>query len=700
MLNQADEQNIDSLTGLPLRRTFSAMVDRLMEREPGDYCMLTTSIEHFRYYTKWHGRTESEKLIKAIADFLHDCEDEYGILAGYMGADVFCAFFSANNRLADRIRSGFIKVLNEFKDNEIFRPIFGGFIQKKGGDSTAIDMYDYTLNAIEQAVGSMKTNIFWFDDAMAKQLIKEMELMPQVTYGLEHAQFTFFLQPKCQIRSGRIVGAEALMRWITETGEVIAPDEFIPTLEKNGYIIQLDRHIWEMACQVLRRWMDQGKKLLPISVNISRIDIQELDVASIFQTLLTEYRIPVEYLELEITESAYVEDEAIIKETETALRKMGFKILIDDFGSGYSSLNMLKDIEADVLKLDIRFLDMNDKNFDKGKNIVSSVISMANQINLPVIAEGVETLEQSEMLAMLGCDLAQGYYYYRPMPIAEYELLIEDTKNIATSYIEKRRSGSSYLRDLAQYFWKVAEVNPFTGEYNFIHREDNFKFIYGSKPDTITEYINQCIENGHIHPDDIPGYLQKTDLVNVQHQLLRRSLRLRHDLRYNFDGEYSWFTFECLQPKNFSLEQPWVLFTWRRAYNNIAARMDTLSMTYKAFRHIMKVNLRNGRYEFIKKDMDQPPQVTANSDNAVEWAKNYCRFMVHPDDREGFLRFWEYRNLIQHFRRYADTLRHQFRYRLGEQYVWCSVEVSRSIEYSALRPILMISVRDVPLIML
>lgn len=143
--------------------------------------------------------------------------------------------------------------------------------------------------------------------------------------------------------------------------------------------------------------------MLPVSVNISRVDIREMDVVAVFDRLLKEYRIPVNYLEVEITESAYVENEAIIKEAERGLRELGLKILIDDFGSGYSSLNMLKDIQADILKLDMQFLDMDENNFDKGRNIVSSVIAMANQIDLPVIAEGVENLEQSEMLSALGC---------------------------------------------------------------------------------------------------------------------------------------------------------------------------------------------------------------------------------------------------------------------------------------------------------
>ena len=451
------EIQMDALTGMPQQRGYLDLVDDCLGKHPQEsFCMLTTDIEHFSYFNKWYGRSDGDRLLSDIASFLKRLANEEEMIIGYMGADRFSAFFKINPNLTERIRQGIISILQKVKDNEVFRPIFGGFVCRPEMRVKSIDLFDYTINAIQQAVGNLKSSIFWFDEDMARQLMEEMELMPKVTYGMENGQFTFFLQPKCQLRDGRIVGAEVLMRWISSTGEVISPDRFIPALEKNGYIIQLDKYIWEKTCQVLRRWLDQGRRVLPVSVNISRVDIREMDVVAVFDRLLKEYRIPVNYLEVEITESAYVENEAIIKEAERGLRELGLKILIDDFGSGYSSLNMLKDIQADILKLDMQFLNMDENNFDKGRNIVSSVIAMANQIDLPVIAEGVENLEQSEMLSALGCSFAQGYYFYRPMSINQYEILLEDENNVAMPNIVNRKSGSAYLRDLAQYFAVVA----------------------------------------------------------------------------------------------------------------------------------------------------------------------------------------------------------------------------------------------------
>lgn len=686
---------MDALTGMPQQRGYLDLVDACLEQHSGEsFCMLTTDIEHFSYYNKWYGRENGDRLLSEIADFLKRIANEAEMIIGYMGADRFSAFFRMNHSLAERIRHGIIDILKDVKDNEIFRPIFGGFVRKPEMNVKAIDLFDYTINAIQQAVGNLKGNIFWFDEDMARQLIEEMELMPRVTYGMENGQFTFFLQPKCQLRDGRIVGAEALMRWISSTGEVISPERFIPALEKNGYIIQLDKYIWEKTCQVLRRWLDQGRRLVPVSVNISRVDIREMDVAAIFGKLLKEYRIPVNYLEVEITESAYVENEAIIKKAEQGLKRLGLKILIDDFGSGYSSLNMLKDIQADVLKLDMHFLNMDEENFEKGRNIVSSVISMANQIDLPVIAEGVENLEQSEMLSALGCGFAQGFHFYRPMPIDEFELLLEDENNVAISNIVNRKSGSSYLRDLAQYFAVVAEVNPFNGEYHFIHHDASFKFASSVRPDTITEYIDSCVQNGNVHPDDVAGYVRRTGLEFIRERLLSRSLRILYDVRFKKNGTYKWYTFECQQPKNFSLEEPWVLFTWKLAYAKASEKIDALTLMHRTFRTVLKVNVRTGTFDVMHKSQDAPVSLYCYSKNIVDFYNRVAKEYIHPDDQMKYTKFMKPARVAKYFQENDAPLRMKIRCRHHDKWICTVAEMYRSVEYSSIKPVILVTLLD------
>ena len=434
--------------------------------------------------------------------------------------------------------------------------------------------------------------------------------------------------------------------------------------------------------------------MLPVSVNISRVDIREMDVVAVFDRLLKEYRIPVNYLEVEITESAYVENEAIIKEAERGLRELGLKILIDDFGSGYSSLNMLKDIQADILKLDMQFLNMDENNFDKGRNIVSSVIAMANQIDLPVIAEGVENLEQSEMLSALGCGFAQGYYFYRPMSINQYEILLEDENNVAMPNIVNRKSGSSYLRDLAQYFAVVAEVNPFTGEYHFIHHDASFKFATNLRPDTISEYIDSCVQNGNIHPDDVPGYVRRTGLEFIRERLLSRSLRILYDVRFKKNGVYKWYTFECQQPKNFSMEEPWVLFTWKLAHTDASDKIDAVTLMHRTFRAVLKVNMRTGAFDIMHKHPDAPSALYRYSKNIMDFFQKAINEYVHPEDRVKYTWFVKPERIVRYFQENEVPLRLKIRCRRHDKWICTVAEIYRSIEYSTIKPVVLVTLLD------
>jgi len=684
----------DSLTGLPQRRDYLYLVNERLTQKQAGFCMLTMKIDHFNYLGKWYGRAEEERLLADIAAFFQELINKYEIITGYMEPDTFSVFFPADLAMAENIRHSTTQIVKNARDSEVFRPIFGGFILRDNFSAGAADLFEYTINAINQAVGSLKTNIFWFDEGLARQMLEETELMPKVAYGMENGQFTFYLQPRCQMSDGRIIGAEALVRWLSSTGEIIRPEEFIPAMEKNGYITQLDKYIWEKVCQVLQRWQKRGMRMLPVSVNVSRRDIQEMDVVQVFAQLLDKYNIPVDFLELEITESAYIHNEASIRETEQGLRRLGFKILIDDFGSGYSSLNMLKDIQADVLKLDMRFLDMSRENFDKGCNIINSIISMASQIDLAVIAEGVETLEQSEMLSALGCSFAQGYHYYRPMPIAEYELLLEDENNVALSGITNRKSGAAYLRDLAQYFAMVAEVNPFTGEYHFIQCDDGFRFSSGVRPDTINEYIESSIESGNVHPDDAAGYLRRTGMAFIREKLLSRTLRILYDLRIKRQNSYQWYTFECMQPKNFSLEEPWILFTWKQAHADASRRIDSLTLMHRMFVLVLKVNARNGNFEILHRDRAAGLDIYRNSVSAAELAANFKSHYIYPDDRKAYEAFTDRQAVLRHFGAGDEPMRMKLRYLRRDKYVLCRLEISRSIEYSGGRPVVLVTLMD------
>ena len=281
-------------------------------------------------------------------------------------------------------------------------------------------MCDYAYGALEIAKQRPDKDICWYDESMVREQEAEAKLMPEICSAMDNGEFTFYLQPKCILQTGKIIGSEALVRWISPEKGFISPGQFIPLLEKNGFINKLDVYIWDKVCQTIRRWLDEGRTVLPISINVSRADIYSMDVVRILKDMIEKYNISTENIEIEITESAYVENGSVIKDTEKAFKNAGFKILIDDFGSGYSSLNMLKDISADVLKIDMGFLRASE-NEAKGLDILESIITLAGKLGMKVITEGVETKKQLYMLVEMGCDMYQGYYFSKPIPVDEFE---------------------------------------------------------------------------------------------------------------------------------------------------------------------------------------------------------------------------------------------------------------------------------------
>ena len=235
--------------------------------------------------------------------------------------------------------------------------------------------------------------------------------------ALLNNEFVMYLQPKYSISTGRIIGAEALTRWISPEKGMISPAEFIPLFERNGFIIKLDQFIWEEACKKIRSWLDTGLKPVPISVNVSREYLHSFDIVAQITSLVKKYNIPFDMLELEITESA---ESAGVEDVVKSLKNSGFTMLMDDFGSGYSSLNMLKTTQFDVLKIDRDFLSEFMES-ERGRKIIAHTISMSRDIGLDIIAEGVETKEQALFLSDCGCDAAQGFYYSKPLPQKEFD---------------------------------------------------------------------------------------------------------------------------------------------------------------------------------------------------------------------------------------------------------------------------------------
>lgn len=288
---------------------------------------------------------------------------------------------------------------------------------------SASAMYDRATLAEVSVRGRYDVYIARYDESMRTEILREQEVVNEMNGALAGGQFEVWFQPQFNHSSGALIGAERLVRWRHPKKGLIAPSEFIPIFERNGFIYELDKYVWEQACAYIRKWLDEGRAPLPVSVNVSRYDLFRTDLIEIIAEMAKKYEIPADLLRFEITESAFAESpEQIIDVVESLIRK-GFAVEIDDFGSGYSSLNTLKDVPADILKLDMRFLESG-RNSERGGNILESVVRMAKWLGMPVIAEGVETIEQADYLKSIGCYYIQGYLYARPMPASDYEAFV------------------------------------------------------------------------------------------------------------------------------------------------------------------------------------------------------------------------------------------------------------------------------------
>ena len=423
-----ERQKRNKLTGLRGGNDFFSGVTAKLRQQPEGWMLLVIDLEEFKLFNEWYGRDTGDKVLARIGGGLHREEKEIGGVAGYMGNDDFCMLVPEENydvqHLFDRIH----RVVVQYSQSVAFLPAIG--IARSESVTTGLQLYDQASFACQLAKHDFRERIIFFDPAMYRETADDYRMLSAFQEALKNREITFYLQPQCRARNGRIVGAEALVRWIKPDGTIVSPPEFVPVLEKYGFIPDMDTYIWEKVCRWLRECADRGLTQIPVSVNISPVDIFTIDVPAYLEELVTRYGLPKSVLKAEITESAYSGDAGKVTDTVRRLRESGFVVLMDDFGSGYSSLNMLHELTVDIIKLDANFLHLDSRTETKGMHILESVVNMAKTMGLPIIVEGVETEGQKDYLMDLGCRYIQGYYFYKPMPVENFESLISRRGNV------------------------------------------------------------------------------------------------------------------------------------------------------------------------------------------------------------------------------------------------------------------------------
>lgn len=391
----------------------------ILERQNKKVAFIQFDVEHFKLINDNYSPETGDKLLALISEVLNlMCGDK--MPHSRLSADLymFVMTFDEKDEIIDFIRRLESQILGVM--NIDFKLCFGIYIMndpdmpsRRCGDNAGIARQSVKGNALE--------NIAFFNESALADMHKIQRIEEDMNNALKDGEFLMFLQPKVSISSGKIIGAEALARWQHHSKGLISPKDFIPVFEKNGFILKLDRFIWESAARQIRSWIDAGIPPVPISVNVSRTYLKGDNTVKELYNLVKKYDIPIGLLQIEITESAESED---VEHSVELFKENGFTMLMDDFGSGYSSLNMLQKTKFDVLKIDRYFLNEFMVS-ERGRKILGHTISMSKDIGLDIIAEGVETRMQADFLSECGCDSAQGFLYSKPVDADSFNAMLK-----------------------------------------------------------------------------------------------------------------------------------------------------------------------------------------------------------------------------------------------------------------------------------
>lgn len=406
----------DTVTGGKNREYFLDMAFHKLKRN-AKYAIVQIRLEKYRNYCTAYGVKSGEQLLErfyyCVKAHLHGSEK-----VAHLEKSDFAVIVQYHDR--KKLEKRFTDISGEFNNACLGQHLsFSSGIcpvqSRKEDVSSLLTAAGLALSKAEK----QNAGIVWFNDSMKEEQIWERRIEDDMEKALSNHEFQVYLQPKFSTKKEKLAAAEALVRWIHPELGFISPGKFIPIFETNGFILQLDDYMLREIARLQAQWLKEGKKLVPISVNVSRAHFSMDDLAEHICAIVDEYRVPHKYIELELTESAFFDDKAMLLTTVKKLKAYGFKISMDDFGAGYSSLNSLKELPLDIIKLDAEFFRGID-DVNRANAIVSDTIALAKKLGMEIVAEGIETREQVDFLANQDCDLIQGFYFSKPLPVREF----------------------------------------------------------------------------------------------------------------------------------------------------------------------------------------------------------------------------------------------------------------------------------------
>ncbi len=415
----------DPVTGYGNRNAFNRDVSEILNRKtPKKLAIVYFDIDKFKYINDMYGFKAGDETLKAVSEVVEAelvkgnetharlSNDHFAMLLTYFEREGLVTRF-------DKIVND-IETMHETGKTRISVSINAGMYEVTDKQVDISLMLDRANLARKSVKNNRLSKFAFYQDNMRDDILREKEIENEMYEALETGQFEVYYQPKYFVNTSTLAGAEALIRWNHPVKGLVPPNHFIPLFEKNGFVVNLDLFVFKQVCTHISEWLRQGFKVVPVSVNLSRVHFTETDFMDEFRAIIEEFKVPSKYIEFEVTESTAIENTERLLSVLNEIHSLGCLVSMDDFGSGYSSLNMLKQIPVDVLKIDRDFFRDSTDNL-RGKEIVSSVVKLAKRLGIDVVAEGIEDKEQLEFLQDINCDMAQGYYFAKPLRKPDYE---------------------------------------------------------------------------------------------------------------------------------------------------------------------------------------------------------------------------------------------------------------------------------------
>lgn len=542
----AEAKCFDSLTRVYTKEYFFINARKCLDENPDvDFCVVELDVNRLTMINDMYGMVEGDRVLKTIGDSLVNIfQDVPNSLVARIHADLFafmCPFSKEEVEKYIEIIEGDARFLSQKLSVDLLLS-FGVYVTKDKSVPVS-SMCERANLALKTIKGNYINHIAYFDDEMRERAIEEIEITTKMTFALKNREFVVYFQPKHSLDTEEVIGAEALVRWISPSKGVISPAKFIPIFESNGFIMKLDEYVWEETCKFIKENLEKGVKVPPISVNVSRVDLYNPKLVETIIGLVKKYDINPKMLKLEFTESAYTESMQQMLRVMDRIHEHGMEIDMDDFGSGYSGLNVLKDCPVDGLKIDLKFLSKSD-NEAKSKKILTSVIHMAKWLGIPSIVEGVETESQIKHLKSLGCTMVQGYYFAKPMPVDEFVEYL-NTHNVS-SCIETKKPFDEIVLNPDEWFEAVtsdcepilemshsyAIFNRGDGtELDILRASDSFFETVGGRETYYSSKLSTC---EMVHKDDLDKLLNVFDSIDDYHSIGKCCHRI------NVNGEVAW----------------------------------------------------------------------------------------------------------------------------------------------------------------